>query len=157
MVESSGALSYRPVIAGWGPRVLGIVVDVVALGAALAPGAALLLRGGDASRELLGVLLMVLAYVGATFWYARSVASTGRWLGNRVAGTRVVHAVGGTNLDVGAAATRFVLRTVVSPVLLLGFLVAWRDAQRRTFHDTFVGSIVVGRPRETWSAGDPTP
>ena len=156
-VASTGALSFRPVVASWSARAIGLFVDVVALLVALVPGTYLVASTGVLPIRLLGLAIDVVAYLAVTVWYARSVARTGRWLGNRVARTRVVNAVGGTNLEAGAAATRFLLRTLVSPILMFGFYVARKDAQRRTFHDTFVGSIVVGRPRQTWSADDPTP
>ena len=89
--------------------------------------------------------------------YAQSVAKNGQWIGNRILNTRVVDGRTGTNLDVSRAAARFTVRHLLSPILLLGYLPALFDPQRRTFHDRIVTSVVIARPRATWSAGDENP
>jgi uncharacterized RDD family membrane protein YckC len=46
------------------------------------------------------------------------------------------------------------VRFLISPIFLLGFLIAFFDGQRRTFHDRIAETVVIGRPREVWSSDD---
>lgn len=157
VIESTGGLEFRPDLAPFTTRVLGAVIDAGVLAALTAPGWYLVVRTDGAGPRMAGLMLVGIAFLVATVWYARSVAATGQWIGNRVAGTRVVNAATGARLDVAHAATRFIIRHVISSIFLIGFLVALRDPQRRTFHDQIASSVVVGRPRATWSAGDDAP
>ena len=118
-----------------------------------APGWYLISRFDGIVRAA-GIALVVLAVIAAARSYARAVATTGAWIGNRVTQTGVVDARNGQLLTTGAAATRFVLRFSVSLVLFFGYIPAITGAQRRTFHDSFAGSIVVGRARQAWHIGD---
>ena len=84
----------------------------------------------------------------------RNVAASGRWVGNRTAGTSVVDARNGAHLDSSTAVIRFVIRHLVSPIFLAGFLMALGNSQRRTFHDVVAGSVVTRPKRESWSIDD---
>jgi len=86
--------------------------------------------------------------------YARAVSSSGQWIGNRVTSTTVVDARNGRMISAGAAGLRFVLRSLVSSIFLIGFLVALGNSQRRAFHDNFAGTVVTRPPRATWSIDD---
>lgn len=156
VVESTGGIDFRPSFATFGRRGIGFVIDALVLSALVAPGIVIAVVGGGPA-VIVGVLVAIAGLVVATAWYARSVARTGQWFGNRVAQTRVVDIRNGRNIAAGDAAARFLIRHLVSVILFIGFLVALGDAQRRTFHDRFAGTVVVGRERQTWSADDETP
>jgi uncharacterized RDD family membrane protein YckC len=49
---------------------------------------------------------------------------------------------------------RFVLRYLVSSILLIGYVMAFFDPQRRTFHDNVAGTVVTRPPRARWSIDD---
>ncbi|MEL6890353.1 MAG: RDD family protein [Actinomycetota bacterium] len=152
-VETAGGIDFDPTFAGFGRRFVGFVVDTVIVNAALLPGLALAFTG-SALLVFLGVLLALAGFLAVCWWGARSIAATGKWVGNRVTDTTVVDARTGRLLDIGAAAGRVVTRHLLSPILLLGFLPALVDPQRRTFHDRIATSVVIARPREVWTPGD---
>jgi uncharacterized RDD family membrane protein YckC len=153
--ESGAGLAFRPAFASFAARFVGAAVDGIALTIAMLPGFYVALSGSGATPILGGVGIMIVGFVLMTAWYARSVASSGKWLGNRVAGSRVVDGINGSNIDASRAAARFVIRHLVSAIFLFGFLAALGDGQRRTFHDRVASTVVVGRTRATWSADDP--
>ena len=66
-------------------------------------------------------------------------------------GSRIIN---GADIDVGRAALRLLVRHLISTILLIGFLVAFTDGQRRTFHDRLARTVVIGREREVWTSGD---
>ncbi len=156
VIESLGGIEFDPTFPGFVPRFVALLIDTVVVQVALLPGLFMIVAGSGLVI-FLGVLLLVAGFVAVTASYAQSVAKSGQWIGNRIMKTRVVDARTGANLDVSNAAARFVVRHLISPFLLLGFLPALFDPQRRTFHDRVATSVVTTRPRETWSAGGETP
>ncbi len=156
VIESEGGLDFRPEFASFGARALGLLVDTAVVLLLTLPGWVLMLSG-SAGAILAGVALGAAGFVVATVVYARGVARTGQSVGNRVAGTTVVDARNGRHVSAGDAGVRFVIRYVVSPILLVGFLTALGNAQRRTFHDNVAGTVVTRPPRASWSIDDETP
>lgn len=154
VIESTGGLEFRPDFATFGVRFAGALVDGVALTVAMIPGIFYLLGTSGGANTMLGLFIATVGFFAANLWYARSVSQTGQWFGNRITKTRVVNATNGANLDVGFAGARFAARHLISVIFLVGFLIAFTDSQRRSFHDRVAGSVVVGRSRATWSAGD---
>lgn len=126
----------------WGILVAFLLVGIVLIGV------------GSTPLILLGVAALAAGFVAATLLYSRQVSTTGRSFGNRVANTKVVDARNGEFLDSGAAATRYALRFLVSPVLLFGYVMAFTNSERRTFHDQFAGSVVTRPARASWSIDD---
>lgn len=151
VIESTGGLEFRPDFASFGTRFAGALIDGIALSIAMLPGWLVIVRS---SGIVLGALVLVAGFFLANVWYASSVSRTGQWIGNRIMKTKVVNGINGSNLDMGYAGARFAARHIFSVILLLGFLIALTDPQRRTFHDRVAGSVVVGRQRATWSADD---
>jgi uncharacterized RDD family membrane protein YckC len=155
-IESEGGIDFDPTLASFGGRLGGLLVDTVVVVLCLLPGLALVLTGSTA-LALLGVLAMIVGFGTTVVLYARAVSTTGQWIGNRVSGTRVVDVRTGRMVSGGEAGLRFVVRQLVSPILLVGFLVALGNSQRRTFHDTIAGTVVTRPPRVTWSIDDEVP
>ena len=154
--DTSPVEVFEPELASFGARAIGLLVDSMLLLLMMMPGI-LVAALGSTVLILLGALLVAAGFVGATVLYARSVAATGQWFGNRVASTKVVDVRNGRFVDGGTAGLRFVLRFLVSPILFIGFLMAFASSQRRTFHDDIAGTIVTRPPRATWSIDDEAP
>ncbi len=153
IIESEGGIGFHPEFASYGARAVGLIVDGLILALVQLPGFVLLVAGSGVI-VLLGVVLVIGGFLAATALYARDVARSGQSVGNRVAGTRVVDARNGKTVPTATAATRYVVRMLISPILFLGFLVALTNADRRTFHDQFAGTVVTRPPRATWSIDD---
>ncbi|WP_420452544.1 RDD family protein [Ilumatobacter sp.] len=149
-LESSGGLHFRPRFASFTRRGLALVVETVAVAVAIAPGAYVGTLG-SAPVIVAGFVVAALGFALLTAVAARSIASRGCWIGHRLTGTRVVSVLDGSRLDVSHAAARFAVRQLISPVFLFGFVAALVDPQRRAFHDQVAGSVVVARPRRTWT------
>lgn len=154
VIESEGGINFDPTFASFDKRALELVVDTAVLGLFLLPG--LVIAAVAGSLWVIGVLIALIGFVLFVGVTARSIAAGGQSVGNRVAGTRIVDGINGANIDVGRAALRVAARYLVSMILFLGFLIAFTDGQRRTFHDRLAGSIVTGRERAVWTAGDQT-
>ena len=152
-IESDGGIDFDPELASYGARFGGLVIDTAIVSLCLLPGI-VLIAVGSTPLIILGLLVMILGFGGATVSYARAVSSTGQWIGNRITATSVVDARNGRIVSAGEAGLRFVLRYLVSMIFLIGFLVALGNSQRRTFHDNAAGTVVTRPPRATWSIDD---
>jgi len=120
------------------------------------PGLAFLTFGSGALAIVLGAVLLFAGFCVATVLYARGVSRTGQSIGNRLTKTHVVDARNGHTIAAGEAGTRYVVRMLISMILFIGFLVALGNSQRRTFHDNIAGTVVIQRPRASWSIDDET-
>ncbi|MEP1126576.1 MAG: RDD family protein [Ilumatobacter sp.] len=154
VVEVGSGVGFDPTFATFGQRALGAIVDTIVVTLAVLPGFLLLRLTDGAGLALLALLLMVGGFTAVVVLAARSIATSGKWIGNRVTGTTVVDGINGSFVDPGRAGLRMIGRHVLSPFLLLGYLVALPDGQRRTFHDRLAGTVVIRRSREVWNADD---
>jgi uncharacterized RDD family membrane protein YckC len=152
-IETEGGIDFDPVLATFGARFLGLVIDSLVVMLTLVPGLALAITGST-TRIVIGLVLMGVGFAAATVWYARTISSSGQWIGNRITDTKVVDARNGRLIGPGEAGLRFLIRSFVSSILFVGFLVALPDSQRRTFHDNVAGTVVTRPPRATWSIDD---
>lgn len=153
VVESTGGLAFDPVFAGYGERLAGLLADSAVLLAFVLPGV-LVAALANGLVVAAGLAAALVGFATVTVWSARSVAASGQFIGNRLTSTRVVDVRNGTNIDATAAGTRFVVRQLVSPFLLIGFLMALGNPQRRTFHDQVAGTVVVRPALASWSIDD---
>jgi uncharacterized RDD family membrane protein YckC len=152
VIESEGGLNFDPTLAGFDKRFTGLLVDTLVLSLAMLPGLTLMFLGGILAA--VGALLALLGFSTAIWVTARKIVASGQSIGNTIANTRVVDGINGSNIDMGRAVLRTAVRHLISPVLLLGFLVSLPDAQRRTFHDRLTQTAVIGRDREVWTVDD---
>ena len=152
-IESEGGIDFDPALASFGARFVGLVIDSLIVLLFLVPGIALA-AAGSTPAIIAGFAVQFVGFAAATVLYARSVSRTGQWIGNRVTTTTVVDARNGRMVTPGEAGLRFVIRTLVSPILFIGFLMALFDSQRRSFHDLVAGTVVTRPPRATWSIDD---
>ncbi len=150
VVESTGAVNFDPEFASFGARAQGALIDHGILSLAVLPGAVVVFKAQGAVK-VLGVLLALVGFALVARAYTNAVARSGQWIGNRVAGTKVVNVSNGKLIDRPHALTRFVVRSTFSPIFLGGYLMALTNQSKRTFHDQAAESIVTRPPRETWS------
>jgi uncharacterized RDD family membrane protein YckC len=153
IVETEGGIDFDPDFASFGARAIGLAVDLAILTLWLLPGIALI-ASGTTALVLLGLVAEVVGFGAATVLYARSVSRSGQSPGNRVARTKVVDARTGRLVSPEEAGLRYALRFLVSIIFFIGFLVAFGDSQRRTFHDKHAGTVVTRPPRASWSIDD---
>ncbi len=153
VVEVGSGLAFQPDFASFGARFAGLLIDVVILVVLCVPGVALV-AAGSGVLVVLGVLLVVAGFALATVLYAKGVSRTGQSVGNKITSTRVVDARNGDLVPVGEAGARYVVRMLISSILLVGFLVALGSSQRRTFHDNVAGTVVIRPARASWSIDD---
>jgi len=151
VIEVGDGLAFQPSFASFGARFGGLIIDVVVLTVLCLPGIATMALGSGAATLVLGTILMFAGFCAATVLYARGVSRTGQSIGNRLTDTRVVDARNGHFIAAGDAGTRYVVRMLISTILFIGFLVAFGNAQRRTFHDNIAGTVVTRPPRASWS------
>jgi uncharacterized RDD family membrane protein YckC len=154
VVDVGAGLEFDPTSASFGQRAVGAIVDTLVVTLAVLPGIVILQLGDSVAFALLAFVVGVLGFIAVVVLAARSLATSGKWIGNRVADTTVVDAINGSFVDQGRAGLRMIGRHLISPIFLFGYLMAFGDGQRRTFHDRLVGTVVIRRPRETWSADD---
>ena len=154
VVEVGSGIEFDPTFAMFGQRAIGAIVDTLVVTLAVLPGVLILFLGDSVALVLLAMLVSMLGFVAVVVLGARSIANTGKWIGNRVAGTTVVDAINGSFIDQPRAALRMFGRHVISPIFLLGYLMAFADGERRTFHDRLASTVVIRRPREVWTADD---
>jgi uncharacterized RDD family membrane protein YckC len=152
-IESEGGIDFDPVLASYGARFGGLVIDNVIVLLSMLPGMVLVIAGST-PLIIVGLLVMLAGFSVTTMLYARAVSSTGQWVGNRVTNTKVVDVRNGRTVTAGEAGLRFIIRYFVSSILYIGFLIAPFNSQRQTFHDMVAGTVVTRPPRATWSIDD---
>ncbi len=152
-IESDGGIDFDPVLASYGARLGGLIIDNFLTLLCMLPGIALVILGST-PLIVAGVLVMLAGFAGATVLYARAVSTSGQWIGERITGVTVVAARNGKMVTAGEAGLRFIVRYWISSILYIGFLVALFNSQRQTFHDKVAGTVVTRPPRATWSIDD---
>lgn len=120
-------------LAGFGERLIGFIIDAVALGIV---GGVLGVSINPAGGSLLGILI-----AAAYQWYFLTQRD-GQTLGKMVMGIRVVK-VDGSKISDADAVLRFVGYIINSPVLLLGWLWALWDDRSQGWHDKIARTYVV--------------
>jgi uncharacterized RDD family membrane protein YckC len=150
VMESTGTINFDPDLASFASRAGGWMIDTVITTLALLPGLLLLLAGSGIAR-LLALPLLGLGLVLVAWSYTVAVAQHGQWVGNRLMSTTVVNATNGEFVDRPHAFTRFIVRAVFSPIFFAGFVLAFTNTSRRTFHDQTAETVVIRPRRASWS------
>ena len=68
---------------------------------------------------------------------------TGQTLGKRALGIRVIDFQAGGPIGYGRAVVRYLVKTLLSWILLLGYLWMLWDREKQTWHDKAANSVVV--------------
>jgi uncharacterized RDD family membrane protein YckC len=130
--------------AGFAPRFGAWTVDVVAAFFVYAI-VAVAVAGGSASRNggAAGVGL-----IAALLYFIVPEGRSGRTLGKRVAGLRVVDASSGDPIGYGRALVRAFGRYPSAMVFGLGYLAMVNDAKKQCWHDKLAKTVVVSTRRK---------
>lgn len=145
-----GYVAYEAVIgttgyelATWVRRAVGLAINWAAAAVCWMPMIVVDERGASAATT---VVVVVLAYVTGFVYlllYASAVSRTGRWIGQRVVGIRIVRV---TTLEPPTwwrSAARLLLSSVNTLPCYLGWFWPMWDPMRQTFADMIVDTIVV--------------
>jgi uncharacterized RDD family membrane protein YckC len=133
MPGSGVAMSY----AGVGSRFVALLIDAILLsvvGSVI--GAIFGQSPGEAGAGSLISLIIGIAY------YVYFIGSSGLTLGGRLLGCKVVDS-NGQIPSYGTAAIRYVMSIVSGAVILLGYLWAFWDKNKQTWHDKVANTYVV--------------
>lgn len=149
-MEATETSNFDPDLASFASRAAGCVIDTVITTLAVLPGLLLLLAGSGVAR-LLALPLIWIGLVLVAWSYIAAVAEHGQWVGNRLMSTTVVNATTGEFVDRLHAFTRFVVRAVFSPIFFAGFVLAFTNTSRRTFHGQTAETVVIRPRRASWS------
>jgi uncharacterized RDD family membrane protein YckC len=124
-------------IAGVGPRFVALLIDGVILGVI---GSVIGAIFGDRPGEV-GVGSGISVIIQAAYMIIL-LSQWGTTLGGRVLGLKVVDS-GGNMPSVGTAAIRWLMSIVSGAVILIGYLWAFWDSNKQTWHDKVAGTFVV--------------
>lgn len=91
-----------------------------------------------------GIVVIALGMMFVLFLYARSLGKSGQTMGRKIMGIRVVDQFTEQPIGFGRALGRTVFANIISgSFFYLGYLWMLWDADRQTWHDKVVGSVVV--------------
>ena len=110
-----------------------------------ANGAEVTCTSSDINGGLLGGGLAIL-FIGAivvAFVYLRALGKTGQTWGRKIVGVKVVRQQDGAPLGFGLAFGRTVLEQILGQLCLLNYLWMLWDAEKQTWHDKIVHSVVI--------------
>ncbi|MGH9541923.1 MAG: RDD family protein [Terriglobales bacterium] len=126
--------------------VLLIPLWFVFMGSVIATAAAANRAGAPVASQFLGMqLLMNLASIVVTLAY--STWMNGRWgatVGKMAIGAVIVN-TDGTAISYGKALARALAEILSGIILLIGYIMAAFDRQKRALHDQICGTLVVAR------------
>ncbi|MFT3834817.1 MAG: RDD family protein [Micropruina sp.] len=132
--------SSGPVLATWGRRAIGGLIDFLVPGIAIGLLVGLVLPNSGYGANLLSTLL-------AVGWWAYNtgyrVATTGYSFGHKIAKVRVVMEDSGQTPPQNTAILRAVAHFLDSLVCALGFLFPLWDAKKQTFADKIAKTVVI--------------
>ncbi|HEU0103654.1 MAG TPA: RDD family protein [Mycobacteriales bacterium] len=137
-----GSGTGRPELAGWGTRVLGTLIDGLAVTAiyAVFVGIGVAIGGGVGGAL---VLLGVLAGLAFAIYNLVQQGSTGQTIGKKQMGTRLLREQDGQVVGAGLSIGRQILHIVDGIPLYLGYLWPLWDDKKQTFADKIVKTVVV--------------
>jgi uncharacterized RDD family membrane protein YckC len=124
-------------LAGVGSRFVALLIDGVILSVI---GGVIGALFGDRPGEI-GAGTGISVIIQAAYMIAL-LSQWGTTLGGRVMGLKVVDS-GGNMPSVGTAAIRWLMSIVSSAVILLGYIWAFWDGNKQTWHDKVAGTFVV--------------
>jgi uncharacterized RDD family membrane protein YckC len=91
-----------------------------------------------------GIVVIALGLMFVLFLYARSLGKTGQTMGRKIVGVRVVDKFTEQPIGFGRALGRTLFAHLISSAFFsLGYLWMLWDAEKQTWHDKVVGSVVV--------------
>lgn len=140
MQDSSMAMPGQGAVmayAGVGSRFVAVLIDVILIGVVSSIiGAIFGSSPGEAGAGNLIQLILSAAY------FIYFIGSSGLTLGGRLLGCKVVDANGQVP-SYGTAAIRWAMSIVSGAVILIGYLWAFWDKNKQTWHDKVASTYVV--------------
>ena len=119
-----------------------IVLAFVALGVVFIFVLPMLGQDLGAAAAIVTLVLYVLAFVAAMVYEPVMIAKRGATYGKAFRKLKVVRA-NGEAVSAGRAVARTLVKSFVSPILLIGFLMALFSAKKQALHDLLADTIVV--------------
>jgi uncharacterized RDD family membrane protein YckC len=124
--------------AGWGTRLLAILIDAIGIGI-IASAVSSILGSDPRSTQYQGLSILFQAAYFTYFW---SAAGKGQTLGSRALNIRVVK-TDGSYLDYAGAFLRYIGFVISCAAFFIGVIWAAFDAQKQGWHDKIAGTYVV--------------
>lgn len=136
-----GAGQHR--YAGFWIRFAAVIVDTIVVGVAsgvlgAAAGFGLAIRADGAAF----LLVQLLSVLGAILYEVSMIASYGATVGKMALGLKVIRAQGG-ELGLGISAGRYFAKFVSGLILMIGYLMAGWDPEKRALHDRICDTRVI--------------
>lgn len=139
--------------ADWGTRVVATLIDAAAAFAVALVGLILAAIFGSISTAL-GALIGIIVYIaaiGISFYFAYLTGETGQSPGKRVMGIKVVNEQTGQPIGGGMGIVRNLAHIADSIVCYIGFLFPLWDAKRQTFADKILTTVVLpNQPKQSF-------
>ncbi len=120
--------------AGFGPRLVALIIDSIALGVVSVVLRALL---GFGLGTAVGIV------VGLAYYAYFEGSPSGQTPGKKVMNIRVIDFLQGGPIDPGRALIRYLARIVSSIPCGLGYLWMLWDSEKQTWHDKLANTVVV--------------
>ncbi|MED1741590.1 RDD family protein [Bacillus swezeyi] len=92
--------------------------------------------------KVMGILASISFIVYFLYFTLMESSKWQATLGKKIMGIQVVEAEG-ERLSFGRAAGRFLARSFLSPILLIGYILAFFTEKRQALHDLLAGTIVI--------------
>jgi uncharacterized RDD family membrane protein YckC len=124
--------------AGLGSRFVALLIDGIIVSVI---GGIIGLIFGSSPGEPNGVVSVINLVIGAAY-YIYFIGSSGLTLGGRVLGCKVVD-YNGQQPSYGTAAIRWLMSIVSAAVLFIGYIWAFFDKNKQTWHDKVARTYVV--------------
>lgn len=146
--------TVTPPLASIGARFAALLLDGLIVGAMVAvvllPVALLLGAIGSqgGAGEVIGIVVGLVVYLAVfaavfAYWIVLEAGPYGQTIGKWVTGVRVVSAPDGARLPLGRSVGRTLSRSFLSGIFYLGYVWAFFDERRRTWHDSLADTVVV--------------
>jgi len=120
--------------AGFWQRFGAFIIDILILAV---PSIVLVLLTGQTVGQILGTLF------GVVYFAYFEGGPTGQTIGKRALGIRVLDLRAGGSIGYGRAVVRYLVKSILSWILLLGYLWMLWDREKQTWHDKAATSVVV--------------
>jgi uncharacterized RDD family membrane protein YckC len=139
------------VLADWGVRAGGYLIDVAIIAVVLIP---LYVLGAAVSYAF--IVLGWLAGLGLGIFIAVQVGQGGQSPGMRTVGIKCIHQQTGQTIGAGLAIVRTIAHFVDSLICYVGWLFPLWDRNRQTLADKIMSTVVVRVPPQKFSLTPPT-
>ena len=146
-----GGYAPQGVLADWGVRALGYLIDVAVIAVVLVP---LYILGAVVSTAF--VYLGWLAGLALGIFLAVQVGQVGQSPGMRTVGIKCIHQQTGQTIGAGLAIVRTIAHFVDTLICYVGWLFPLWDRNRQTLADKIMSTVVVRVPPQSFSLTPPT-